>query len=72
MTTPVIVFEQREVVLSKFLRVVSVHCPWSFRFGPEHQIVSHGVQQMSFVKRFVQKPVFCATLKTSAGDQEIK
>ena len=43
MTTPVIVFEKREVVLSKFLRVVSVQCPRSVRFGPEHQIISHGV-----------------------------
>ena len=70
MTTPVIVFEQRELVLSKFLRVVSVQAV-VFRFGPEHQIISHGVYQMSFVKSFVAKSAFCDLLKTSS-DLEIK
>ena len=65
MTPPVIVFKQRKVVLSKFLRVVSVQCPQSFRFLPEHEIISHGVLQMSFVKRFVEKSVFATRLKLS-------
>ena len=72
MTTPVIVFEQSEVVLSKFLRVVlySVLSPFVFDLNIKSSVMEFN-KKMSFVKRFIEKSVFCDSLKFYS-DVEIK